>query len=218
MITILKVSRFQMSLIMRIGFPIYIIYTLIYLGNMYYIKRMEYSTLEFITMLIVFLIGVICFKVSFKLMQLFNVSRKKYFLGTLITFLITCLLIAIFNLIIEIIIVFLMQYGGLYEHIYHNSFLFTKLLWLFSSNIMAITSGFFFSSLYYRLHLVVKILVTLVIIYTIFSSLIMLFVTYINMSSGISINPYTVSLIFLFIFSLFASMSYLVLRRTAIHD
>lgn len=180
-----------------------------------------------ITMIFLFIAGLNSFKSDFKFMAAFNVSRKRFFLSSIITFTGVSLLMALVDAITNQISIYI-SLEGFYNSIYHNQYFVMDLTWTFSVFLFTLSVGFFITMLYYVCNKLMKIVVSLapvliIILWSIISyftggKLMKITNNVFDFMSGETTNSYMAVISLLLLFALFSYFNYLLIRKMIIRD
>jgi hypothetical protein len=121
------------------------------------------SGLEFATAIFIFIAGLNCFKANFLFLQLFNVTRRSFYIATLSSLAtIAAVMTIIDTLLKNIYTVFIpYRYQSLYSIAYGQESLLPSLVWEFMMLLMFACLGWFITMLFYRSNKPLKIAISL---------------------------------------------------------
>ena len=114
------------------------------------------------TVIFIFIVGLSCFRDSFKFMQANNVSRKSFFIGNRITLISVAALMAIVEAILDNTLRHLFPYKGLFQQLYRSNSSVADFLWSFGLYAFFISLGWFITMVYYRSNKLMKTVVSLI--------------------------------------------------------
>jgi len=180
-------------------------------------------------LIFIFIAGLNSFKSNFKFMQANNISRKRFFVASIITVMLVAALMAFVDIALNNILKQIVPIESIYEQLYnHNSF-FGDFLWSFALFAFTGGLGFFITILYYKCNKLMKFVISFVPILTI-----IILVTLDSMVNGIilksisnfmtmamglkSHNSYIAVFCFFVSYAVISSLCYLLLRRISIKD
>lgn len=216
-------------------------FTILILGFISYKFNGNMTTagFEFVSSVFIFVTGITIVKSTFKFAQANNITRKTFFISTLITVplitasmsVIDSILIRLFNLMIPVMPLFNMIYRqgdiNMANLRPDNSFisLSSSFLWMLTLYASLFMLGILIGLAVYRSNRIAKLFLALipVIIILLFSSA----KPFVFLSAALAIGsflkaafstPYTSSLSFIVLYGLYASISWLILRRLIIKD
>jgi len=129
-------------------------------------SRIEFSGFGFSAVVFLFISGLNSFKAYFKFMQANNVSRKRFFLGTMVILILMAALMASVDAVCNVVFKQLIPYEGLFTQVFKMQSFFTDILWSFSLMAFAVSSGWFITMLYYRCNKVMKLVVSFAPVFT----------------------------------------------------
>ncbi|QVK17519.1 hypothetical protein KHQ81_11765 [Mycoplasmatota bacterium] len=229
---ILKVTKYQLQDFKKAIIVYYaIIYTFalcLLLVKYIFDGSITISGFGSITMIFLFVAGLNSFKSDFKFMSAFNVSRKRFFLSSIITFAGVSLLMAFIDVVTNQILNRLITFEGFYNSIYHNQYFVMDLTWTFSVFLFTLGVGFFITMLYYVCNKLMKTVVSLmpvliIILWSIISyltngKLMKITSNVFNFMAGETTNSYMAVLSLLLGFALFSYFNYLLIRKMIIRD
>lgn len=113
------------------------------------------------SVIFLFILGLNCFKTSFKFVQANNISRKVFYLGNIIAIVSISGIIALIDFIIDRIFVSCVSYAGIFEQIYTSGGFFDKVLWSVAILTFATSLGWIITMIYYRCNSLMKSIVSL---------------------------------------------------------
>jgi len=123
--------------------------------------RMEgHASLSGGSFIFVFVIGLNCFKTSFRFAQANNLSRRVFYLATLLSLVGLAVIMGAVDVILDAVMDRLPIYLGLFDQIYGKSAV-AKGLWTTASLIFASSLGWMITMIYYRSNTVWKVIVSL---------------------------------------------------------
>lgn len=123
------------------------------------------SGYEFASVIFIFIAGLNCFKTSFKFLQFFQVSRKTFYLSSILTLLTIAAGMTIVDTVFGKLFALVLPYQTLYATVYGSSGIFYPVVWEFALLMMAAVVGWFITLLYYRSNKILKIVISLSPIY-----------------------------------------------------
>lgn len=121
--------------------------------------RVTFGGLGTATMIYLFIAGLDWFKPSFKFMMANSVSRKNFYYGSIIAFVILAAFAALVDTVISGILGSSISYKSVLMQIYGTDFLLTEFLWSFALYTFLLSLGWLITIIYYRANGVMKIIV-----------------------------------------------------------
>jgi len=226
---LLKVSRYQLFDFKK---PIIIYYLVIGVLIMFAVilitDDMMVGGFGSVTVVFLFIAGLNCFRSNFKFMQAFNVSRKRFFFGSIIAFVFVSLAMALIDIALNYLLPYLFPYEGFYYTLFNNHYFYNDLIWSFLLYLLSLNVGFFITMLYYKCSRLMKIVISLspiyyIIILSLASNLLSeKFIRNLekglNFMLGISTNSYMAVLSFLIGISFMTGINYLLIRKMDIKN
>lgn len=182
------------------------------------------------TGIFIFILGLNTFKNSFKFTHANNVSRKRFYYGTMIAIVIVSLFMAFADTIFTSIFLEIGNYKSNFQQIYNSVSFVDNFFWSFGLLLFATILGWFITMLYYRANNILKIIISImpVIIIIIFSYINTLFngkvfkslISFLGSIMGVTgnVNPYNAVLSFTIGSIGLLALSYLLIRRAPIKD
>lgn len=170
------------------------------------------------------------FKINYKFMQSFNISRRRFFVGSIIGLIALSLFMSIIDVTFNNVFKLIVTYRGTFEQLYGNSFFISDFLWSFTLFIYITSLGWFITLLYYRCNKLMKTVISLVPV------LVIVLISIVESLTNISIwreivvflgrilgfanglNSYTAVITFIISALICFGLSYLLIRRAPIKD
>lgn len=115
----------------------------------------------FSTMIFIFILGLNCFRSSFKFTQANGISRRRFYLANILALLTIAVVMALVDLALGLIIGQFVPYEGMMEQLYRTPSLGADLIWSFALYLFAAQLGWLISMIYYRSGKLQKTLVSL---------------------------------------------------------
>ncbi|MDF2700391.1 MAG: putative rane protein [Haloplasmataceae bacterium] len=176
------------------------------------------------TVIFIFIVGLNSFKVVFKFMQVNNVSRKSFLMGSIQAFLIVAFFMTIIDFLLGSFLKNLFLYISLYELIYMEKSVLKEIIWSFLLYSLAINLGFMITIIYYRVNKLFRTIISVLPIFAVLLIILMNTVTNgfilksLNKFILFLTNPIS-SMICLFIgIIVILSCSYLLTRRAVVKE
>ncbi len=119
------------------------------------------SGFEFATAIFIFVVGLNSFKTNFRFMQFLSVTRKTFFLGTLLALVAIAAGMAVIDIAWGRLYAQLQPYSSLFSQAYAQGSIFAQFVWEFALLAMFAFGGLFITALYYRSNRVLKIVISL---------------------------------------------------------
>lgn len=190
------------------------------------------SGLEAATIVFLFILGLNSYKSSFHMMMANGVSRKTMFLSFIIMAAVISMGMALIDSLLAIILQQFVNYKTIVE-ITYDYFLADSIaigpIWQFANNLCAIMTGYFITTLFYRMNKAAKLLVSIgvpvffLIVFPIIDSYLFSGVIYraigsiFSYISGIKTGSVLINICFNLIFSaVWAGLAYITLRRAPV--
>lgn len=111
------------------------------------------------TTIVLFVIGLNCFKSSFLFAQANNVTRRSFFIGTLLALVFSAFAASLIDTVLASLLRGRVSYGILFERIYPQN-LGARLPWQFALLTLAASSGWLITMIYYRSNTLMKYFVS----------------------------------------------------------
>lgn len=180
-------------------------------------------------MIFMFVSGLNCFKANFKFMQANNVTRKRFYTGTAIILILVAAIMALVDVSFNNIFDRLIPYEGMVAQIYNNNGFLPDFIWSFALMVLAASSGWFITTLYYRCSKIMRLVISfapvfLIILITVLDKmtggvLAKVIIKLLAASFGItSSNPYIAALSFFVAAAMAFGLCYILIRRVSIRD
>ncbi len=177
----------------------------------------------------IFVAGLNSFKSNYKFMQANNISRKRFFVASIITVMLVSALMAFVDVALNNLLNQIVPIESTYEQLYNNNSFLGDFLWSFALFAFTGGLGFFITILYYKCNKLMKVVIsfapilTIIILVTLDSMVNnVIGKTLLNfMSNAMGIqsgNSYIAVFSILVCFAVFSSLCYLLLRRISIKD
>jgi hypothetical protein len=112
------------------------------------------------SIIFIFVLGLNCFKTSFRFAQANNISRRAFYLATLLSLVGLAIIMGVVDLILDVLMDSFPIYVSLFEQIYGMSGI-AKGLWTTASLVFAASLGWMITMIYYRSNTVWKVIVSL---------------------------------------------------------
>lgn len=113
------------------------------------------------TAIFLFVYGLNCFKVNFRFMQAYNISRVKFYKALIITFALLSGVMAAIEVIVTKLLQLVVAYEGMYEQVYKKDFIIANFIWSFALYMSLLGLGWFITMIYYRANKLMKTFVSL---------------------------------------------------------
>jgi hypothetical protein len=123
--------------------------------------KVHFGGFGFSAFIFIFVSALNSFKANFRFLQANNISRKKYYIANIITLISIAAFMALIDTAITNIIKFMMPYESVVEQLYKNDFIFTNFMWSFTLLILAASTGWGITMLYYRCDNLIKTIISL---------------------------------------------------------
>lgn len=230
---ILKVTKYQLRDYRKsvgIYYSIILILAVAWIIAMLNTNATGYSNFSGSTVIFIFILGLNTFKNSFKFTHANNVSRKRFYYGTMIAIVIVSLFMAFADTILTSIFLQSGYYKSNFHQIYNYVSFVDDFFWSFGVLLFATSIGWFITMLYYRANNIMKIIISImpvvfIIIFSYINSLLngkilSSLISFLGNILGITgeVNPYNAVLSFIIgTIGLFA-LNYLLIRRAPIKD
>ncbi len=227
-----KNTKYQFFRIMKpitIYYLFLIIITLIaFIVNLFFSKVESQDGYITLTIYILLFIGFLSFKTNFKLMQSFNISRKRFLMGYIFACLMASFFAGFCDAMLDVLIPLVLPYTGYYQVVYHNPYFFNDLIWTFTLYLLVMTAGFLLAATYYRSNSFFKPIIILspIYLFLIISLIVMIsnlsFYTLINEINHFKLilatDSYKAVSVFVSGFLVLSFCNYLLLRRMVVKD
>ena len=119
------------------------------------------SGFEFASALFIFVLGLNLFKSSFRFLQFLGVTRKIFFVGSLLVLFTVAAGMTVIDTVLGRLFAQLQPYTTLFAQSYEQGSLLSQLIWEFALLTMFAFIGFFITILYYRCNKILKIVISL---------------------------------------------------------
>ncbi|MFZ7121569.1 MAG: hypothetical protein ACOWWH_11555 [Eubacteriaceae bacterium] len=163
--SILKVTEYQLH---EFKITVMIFYTIMFLLSLVTVLQTINITsgitvggLEMSSAIFIFIVGLNCFKPSYKFMMANNVSRKRFYKGTTIALLISALFMSLIDAILYNVLARIIPYFGLREQLYNNGNFLSDLIWYFGVYSFLVCLGWLITMIYYRCNTIMKIIISI---------------------------------------------------------
>lgn len=123
------------------------------------------SGFEFASAIFIFVVGLNSFKSSFRFMQFLGVTRKTFFLGTLLALLAIAAGMTVIDMVLGNLYAQVQPYSSLFAQAYVQKSIVAQFVWETALLTMFAFVGFFITMLYYRSGKVLKIVISLAPVY-----------------------------------------------------
>lgn len=120
----------------------------------------EVSGLSSSSIIFIFVVGLNCFKQSFLFSQANNLSRRTFYLAAVLSLVGLAVIMSACNFVLDSILGRLASYTGLFEEMYQAGAA-AEILWTAALLTFFASVGWLVTMLYYRSHIVVKLLLYL---------------------------------------------------------
>jgi len=181
------------------------------------------------TVIFMFVSGLNCFKVNFKFMQANNISRKRFYRGTIIALISVAALMAFVDVVLNNVFNQIIPYEGVFEQLYRNGNYFADFVWSFALMVLAVSTGMFITLLYYKCNKLMKVMISFIpvvlfILLALFNNLTKGAVAYgvVNFFTAVlgfeNYNPYIAVFSFFIASAGVLALSYGLIRRMPIKD
>lgn len=181
------------------------------------------------TVIFMFVSGLNCFKANFKFMQANNISRKRFYSGTIIALISVAAFMAFVDVVLNNVFNQIIPYEGVFEQLYRNGNYFADFVWSFALMVLAVSAGLFITLLYYKCNKLMKVMISFIpvvlfILLALFNNLTKGAVAYgvVNFFTAVlgfeNYNPYIAVLSFFIASAGVLALSYGLIRRMPIKD
>jgi len=124
--------------------------------------NVSFGGLGMTTVIFLFVAGLNCFKANFKFMLANNVSRKKFYLGTIIALAAVAAFMALFDEILNYVLTSNIPYESVVMQLYKNDSFLAGFLWSFGLYSLFLCLGWFITMLYYRCNKLMKTVISII--------------------------------------------------------
>ncbi|WP_026476441.1 hypothetical protein [Alkaliphilus transvaalensis] len=117
------------------------------------------------TSIFIFIVGLNCFKGSFKFMQANNVSRKSFHLGTIIAIISISAIMSIVDIAIDHVLSQYITTSGMFDQtyrVYTGNWFLSKGLWNLALYTFATSAGYLITMIYYRANTLMKVVTSII--------------------------------------------------------
>ena len=191
--------------------------------------KASFGGFGFSAFIFLFVSGLNCFKANFKFLQANNISRKRFYYANIITLLSISAFMALIDTAMSNIIKLLVPYESILEQLYKNNFFFSSFMWSFTSFVLAASTGWCITMLYYRCDKLMKTVISfapvlIVILLVMLNNLTkgaigIAIVEFLTVALGFTNNnPYMAVLSFFIASAGAFGLCYLLIRRITIKD
>ncbi len=119
------------------------------------------SGFEFASAIFIFVAGLNAFKSSFRFLQFLGVTRKTFFVGSLMALLAIAAGMTVIDMLFGTLFAQIHPYTTLFAQSYAQGSLLSQFVWGFALLTMFALIGFFITALYYRRNKILKIVISL---------------------------------------------------------
>lgn len=234
---ILKVTKYQLR---DLRMALIIFYSIVLVLSFLIISAMNFNNqidgeIRFggfgaSTVIFIFISGLNLFKSNFKFMLINNVSRKRFYISTIVTLISVSAFMAVIEVIINNSFKVIAPYFSLFEQLYRNDFFFADFLWSFALYFFVANLGWIITMLYYKLNKLMKTVISLLPIF-----IVVLITAINNLTGGVvgkaiinffgtalgfndNYNSYTAMLSFLIGAAVLSVFSFILIRKMPIRD
>ncbi len=176
--TSLKVAKYQLMDFKKSVLVYYSVVIALLLVIPFMLNQINGTTINFNggggSAIMVFVIGLNSFKSSFKFMQANNISRKKFFMGNIISLVTLCGIMASIDYLLGTVLNSLTPYESIFHQIYLQNRFLDKLLWSFTILTLFAVIGWTINMFYYRSNKYMKIMISIAPVFLI------MFISYLN--------------------------------------
>lgn len=192
--------------------------------------NVEFGGIGMSAVIFLFISALNSFKINYKFMQSFNISRKKFFMGSIIALITLALFMSVIDVTFNNVFKSVTNYKGVFEQTYGSNFFIDDFFWSLALFIFVASLGWFITLLYYRCNKLMKTVISiapvLVIILisiidgianiSIWGSIVQFLGRVLGFTNGY--NSYTAVITFIVSAMLCFGLSYLLIRRATIKD
>lgn len=164
--TSMKVTKYQLYYSYKGVAVFYTVIVLIMLAVINISNRVSeevtFGGLGTATVIFLAIVGLDCFKSSYKFMTANNVSRKKFYYGNMASLVIIAAFMALVDTLINGILSQIFRYESLLEQLYRTNNYLAEYFWSFGLYTLVACGGWLITMIYYRANRMVKILVSVI--------------------------------------------------------
>jgi hypothetical protein len=176
-----------------------------------------------------FVSGLNCFKVNFKFLQANNISRKRFYSANIVALITVSAIMALIDTAMTNILKLMIPYESILEQLYRNGAIFTNFMWSFALFILAVSTGWCITMLYYKSDKLMKTVISfapvlIIVLLVMLNNLVRgaigtAIVRFLTLALGFgNNNPYMAVLSFFIAAAGALGLCYLLIRRMPIKD